>query len=151
MGTSGLGVTLRTIWARRMPPGTVGVLLLQPGRAASASAARAASRGLRAIYRSSPLGLGGGRGELASGALGGEAHAAVRAVAERLVLGMPATAERDGGPSGEAERPAFVVEENDVALDAHGPVFPDGDPHVGHERSFVPPETAILAGRAGKR
>ena len=62
------------------------------------------------------------RWKVTSLALGHEAVAAVSAVAERLVLGHSAPAERDNLPSGESEVSSFKVGDLKVPFDANGTV-----------------------------
>ena len=51
----------------------------------------------------------------------------VRAIAKRLVLGLPAPAQPDGGPSGEVERLSFRVVNRELAFDLNRAVVVDGD------------------------
>src|SRR3989442_3376383 len=122
MGT-GVDSTVTVITDRRMPLGTVGVLL-QPGRAAArVRARRAAER-----WRIGSSGLGGRGRQVPRRALRDEPHLVVGAVAEGLVRGMPAAAEGDRGAPGEPERAAFLGEHHDtVPLHTKGAVGPDRD------------------------
>lgn len=66
------------------------------------------------------LRLGGGKGECLAGAV--EAHLAVGAVAEGLVIAKPAAAETDGCAAGEVEGVAFCVYDVELPFDANGAV-----------------------------
>ena len=73
------------------------------------------------------LELGLRRGEFAGHTRVGKADSIVAAIAERLVLGLPAAAERDRGPSGESEGSARRVDDLEIAFDAEIAVGLDGD------------------------
>ena len=66
------------------------------------------------------LRLGGGESECLTGAI--EAHLAVGAVAEGLVVAKPATAKADGSASGEVEGVAFCVYDVELPFDTNGAV-----------------------------
>jgi hypothetical protein len=56
----------------------------------------------------------------------GEVVALVRAIAKRLIRGLPAAAEGDSRASGEAENLAILVDNFEVALDPHGSIAENG-------------------------
>jgi len=51
----------------------------------------------------------------------------MRAVAERLVLGLSAAAQTDGGPPGQIERFSFHIVNRKLALDLNRAVIVDRD------------------------
>src|SRR5262245_6228490 len=78
-------------------------------------------------------GFGLGRGQLERDALGREALGLVRAVAERLVRGVPAAAERHHRAAGQVVDVAVLVgDDDDLPLESQGAVVPHDDLGVRH-------------------
>src|SRR5207247_7758740 len=81
-----------------------------------------------------------------------EAAGLVSTVAERLVAGVPTSTERHPGTAAEAEGPAFLIDDLEVALDSDGAVAHYGDSGCRHGSSGcgrAPPASRPSAGRAG--
>src|SRR5690349_21244697 len=76
--------------------------------------------------------FGLGRGQLSGNHRVRESHTIMAAVAERLVLGMAAAAELNGGSSGKPKGCAGRVADIEFALDLNWPVVETGDFRVRH-------------------
>src|SRR5262249_7948063 len=76
----------------------------------------------------------------------GKAHPLVGAVAERLVLGVPAPAQRYDRTAGQPEGGARGIDNLEIALDADGSVRQGSDLnwHRKGNGSFVPAPTMLL-------
>ena len=89
---------------------------------------RCGARRLTRIRRSE---FGFGRRKFASDDGISERARAVRAIAEWLVSGLPATAEADYGAARQAEDAAFGIHDLEIPLDAQGAVVIYGDAGCG--------------------
>src|SRR5215831_2511565 len=111
------------------------LLLWQPVTTAAASPA--ATSNVQRVLIAGASGLRRRGRKLARLAARAEAHPVVRAVAERLLRGLPAAAERHHGASCETPFPAALVLDRDGALEAERAVVPDRDLEVGHEAAIL--------------
>jgi|SRR5271157_48536 len=75
------------------------------------------------------------RGQLPRFDLGLESDSVVAAITERLVLGVAATAQADGGAAREIERVAVEVTQSEVALDPNRSIALDDD--FGHSAKLL--------------